>query len=630
MNRAYSVLELKAVDDEKRIIEGIATTPAPDRANDVIELDGIDYKLPLPFLLQHNSRQPIGNVVEAKIVKGQMRVRIEMAKAGVAAYIDEAWSLIKAGLIRGLSIGFRSLEEAFDRETGGFHFLRIEWVELSAVTVPMQSEATILAIKSADAALLAHAGATKQPVVSLKASSNVARATSIATQNMTIKEQITAFENKRAANVARVKAIMDKAGDNLSTLEAEAADEYKTLTAEVKSIDDHLERLRESEKLLLPKATPITPETGNNPTAAAAARGAVVQVKSNIPPGIGIARAAIALYNARGNRFAAADLAKQYYPDQPEVELFLKAPVAAMNTSTSGAASQLVTTTNLGSEFLELLRPQTLYGRIPRIRRVPFNISVPVQTGGGTYSWVAQGNAKPVSALAFTSVSLGITKVAGIIVSTKELMRFSNPDAEMIIRNDMIAGIAKYIDEQFVDPAVAAVANQNPGSITNGITPITASGTTAAHLRADLANLLDNFVASGQPLSRLVLLTSESIATRIGLLRTALDQPEFPDIRATGGSLIGIPVVASENVGARIIALIPEEILVADDGPIDIDISEEASIVMDSAPQASPQTTSLVSLWQRNYVGIRGEKFINWVRGRNSAVEFIQTAVYSG
>ena len=30
-NRAYSVLEIKSVDDDAREIRGIATTPAPDR-----------------------------------------------------------------------------------------------------------------------------------------------------------------------------------------------------------------------------------------------------------------------------------------------------------------------------------------------------------------------------------------------------------------------------------------------------------------------------------------------------------------------------------------------------------------------------------------------------------------------
>ena len=40
----------------------------------------------------------------------------------------------------------------------------------------------------------------------------------------------------------------------------------------------------------------------------------------------------------------------------------------------------------------------------------------------------------------------------------------------------MIAGIAAFVDSQFIDPASAAVANVKPASITNGVTPITSVG----------------------------------------------------------------------------------------------------------------------------------------------------------
>ena len=69
IKRAYSILDIKQVDEEKRTIEGVATTPAPDRVDDVVVTEGIEFRLPLPFLYQHNSRQPIGTVTEASIGK---------------------------------------------------------------------------------------------------------------------------------------------------------------------------------------------------------------------------------------------------------------------------------------------------------------------------------------------------------------------------------------------------------------------------------------------------------------------------------------------------------------------------------------------------------------------------------
>ena len=50
MNRAYSILEIKTVSDDQRIITGTATTPSPDRVGDVVEPLGVKFKNPLPLL----------------------------------------------------------------------------------------------------------------------------------------------------------------------------------------------------------------------------------------------------------------------------------------------------------------------------------------------------------------------------------------------------------------------------------------------------------------------------------------------------------------------------------------------------------------------------------------------------
>ena len=51
-----------------------------------------------------------------------------------------------------MSIGFRSLEEALNKDTGGFRFLKSEILELSLVAIPANAGATISSIKSLDLA----------------------------------------------------------------------------------------------------------------------------------------------------------------------------------------------------------------------------------------------------------------------------------------------------------------------------------------------------------------------------------------------------------------------------------------------------------------------------------------------
>jgi HK97 family phage prohead protease len=154
LKRAYSLLEIKAVDEEKREITGIATTPTTDRYGDVVEPKGAEFTLPLPFLWQHDASQPIGHVTKARASGTGIEVVVKIIKTDepgtLKDRLDEAWQSIKLKLVRGLSIGFTSIEHAYLEDTRGIHFLKWAWLELSAVTIPANAEASIQTIKSID------------------------------------------------------------------------------------------------------------------------------------------------------------------------------------------------------------------------------------------------------------------------------------------------------------------------------------------------------------------------------------------------------------------------------------------------------------------------------------------------
>jgi phage head maturation protease len=79
--------------------------------------------------------------------------------------LDEAWESIKIGLVRGLSIGFMPIEAKPLKNKSGIHFLKWNWHELSAVTIPANSEASIQTIKSLDHEFLAASGKREGVVV---------------------------------------------------------------------------------------------------------------------------------------------------------------------------------------------------------------------------------------------------------------------------------------------------------------------------------------------------------------------------------------------------------------------------------------------------------------------------------
>lgn len=160
MERAYSILTSKdfSEDDEKVIVKGIASTPTPDRMRDIVEPMGARFKTPMPLLWQHSHDKPVGHVVFAKPEKKGIPFEAELPKikeeGNLKLRIDEAIQSLKYKLVAAVSIGFKPVEFSY-MDNGGIHFTEWEWLELSLVTIPANSEAVIQAVKSLDQKYLA-------------------------------------------------------------------------------------------------------------------------------------------------------------------------------------------------------------------------------------------------------------------------------------------------------------------------------------------------------------------------------------------------------------------------------------------------------------------------------------------
>ncbi|MBA5069795.1 phage major capsid protein [Pseudomonas aeruginosa] len=656
-NRAYSTLEVKALDDEKRVITGIASTPSPDRMQDVVEPKGAQFKLPIPFLWQHNHDEPIGHVTEAKVTQKGIEVSVQLTQVEepgkLKDRLDEAWQSIKSGLVRGLSIGFSAKE--FEQIPGswGLRFLSWEWFELSAVTIPANAEATITSVKSIDREQRAALGIKSVPVVRV----TPAGASAIKTKTIkipkpqegndmkTTAEQIAEFEATRVTKAAEMEAIMTKAAEAGETLDAEQSEQFDTLEAEIAAIDKHIGRLKQMQKAQAANAKPVTEEAGAQRMANVKALDfKEVQVRAKntqkLEPGIAFARAAKCLALGHLEHRDAIGIAKSLYDGQDSIiaatqRLVTKAAVAAATTSDATWAGPLVgDETSVFADFVEYLRPQTILGRfgtngIPSLRRVPFRVPLIGQTSGGDGYWVGEGQAKPLTKFDFERKTLEPLKVANIAVATMEVIRDSSPAADGIIRDQLAAALRERLDIDFIDPAKAAVAGVSPASILNGVAGIPSSGNTADDVRADIRALFNAFIAANNAPTSGVWLMPATTALALSLMQNPLGQAEFPGISMTGGELFGLPVIVSEYIptasaGAVVALVNASDIYLGDEGGVDLSMSTEASLQMDNAPD-NPTTAStvLVSLWQRNLVGFRAERAINWARRRTSAVAYL-------
>lgn len=156
-NRAYSLIECKEFDDGERVIRGLATSPKADRVGDSVDPFGVEVANNIPLFLYHDSTKVVGRAMlgkpTAKGIPFEARLPKITEPGLLKDRVDEAWAMVRSGLITAVSIGFRVLEGAVERlKDGGLRFNKTEILELSLVPVPAHPDALISGFKAMDAA----------------------------------------------------------------------------------------------------------------------------------------------------------------------------------------------------------------------------------------------------------------------------------------------------------------------------------------------------------------------------------------------------------------------------------------------------------------------------------------------
>src|SRR5262245_5932159 len=624
---AWYALHVNTIDDAGDVltITGIATTPEPDRRGDIIDPLGATYAAEIPLLLHHDKERPVGVAVLGVATPAGIPftawLRSVAGPAALRERIEEAKASIVAGLLKGISIGYRAIAPwVKPLASGGLLFTRSEIIELSLVTVPSNPSAGITGIKALD---LAASGRYRSAVADDSKDPSIMQ---------TIQERMTHWQGLRGPLVQQMTDMMT--AQRATPLGAEEQKTYDGMAGRLVEIDGEISRLSVLERANAAAAVPITVipavPSSTAPPLPSATRPYITVKAVDLPKGTSFVRACMCLARGKGDGYQAQQFARAY-ENTPDVELIVKAAVAPGTTTDPAWAGALVQVQMAIGEFIELLRPATILGKMPvggsnGLRKVPFNTSVPSQTAGGSYGWVGQNAPKPVTKLAFGTAYLPVTKAAGIIILTDELAKLSTPSAEDLVRNDMRAGIAQFLDQQLIDPAVVEVPNISPASLTNGIAPITSTQNPIADLHA----ILSAFAADNVSLGSITVIMSETNAFTLGWQRDALGMQLFPGVGVNGGNVQGFSIITSNTAADKVIGVAAPLVLLADDGQVTVDVSREATVQMDSGP-ANPAdaTTVMTSLWQNNLVGLRAERFINWKRVTPKAVHWVSGAAYT-
>ena len=178
------------------------------------------------------------------------------------------------------------------------------------------------------------------------------------------------------------------------------------------------------------------------------------------------------------------------------------AALAMRDFTVSGTSSASVATDLHSQEFIELLRSSYAIGElgVQFLTGLVGEVAIPKMSAGATGYWVSEGNAVTESEPTLTQVT-GTPHTAGALVDiSRKLMIQSTPDAETMVRNEIIQRVLRTVQSAVFDGSGAA---GEPSAITNASGINNSSVTTGTPTHAEILGFVsdimsDNAVGTSQ------------------------------------------------------------------------------------------------------------------------------------
>ena len=151
----YSPIACKSLDENGRFAGYASVFHTADRQRDVMLPGAFRETLAqqpishLTVLWQHQWHEPVG--VTHQLFEDSTGLYIEGQLLLDVARAREAYALLKAGALSGLSIGYKPTKYRNDPDTGIRYLESVELYEISLVTLPAHPDARISTVKAYDA-----------------------------------------------------------------------------------------------------------------------------------------------------------------------------------------------------------------------------------------------------------------------------------------------------------------------------------------------------------------------------------------------------------------------------------------------------------------------------------------------
>ncbi|MGB5903801.1 MAG: phage major capsid protein [Xanthobacteraceae bacterium] len=635
-------------------LEFVLSDATVDRYGDSIDPKGWDlraFKKNPIALFGHSNNFPIGNWSNVRVEGDKLIGKLTLAARGTSARIDELISLVEQGVLRAVSVGFipKKYEPLdADKPYAGQKYLEQELIETSLVSVPANPAALQIAksLHVSDETLSLAFGeqaGTKQRDMSthgeqadhrpLEPSSRSAdrpasqKARTMKTLSQRIEDAQAAYTTARDAYQNHVAA------DDYDIEEAQ------TLQDVMSERQARLDSLKNAEKALATNAVrSVEPRAPGTPAAPAIRR--PLGVKEREPkPGDLIVRQAVCIALANVLQRDPIAILEERYRDHEATNVVVRSAVDPAKTTVQGWASELVETETVA--FMETLRDISFYPRLAALGtnlqfgpgrgqiKVPSRASTPSISG----SFVAEGAPIPVRRFGLTSATLLPHKMGVISYFTKEIAKYSTPQIENLLRQEIRADTADTIDALLID-ATAGSATR-PAGLLYGVSALDASteGGWAAIMQ-DIDTLAAPF-DTAKAGRNLVLLMNKREARKLAFV------PGPDDKLGSMRQILedsGITPIVSLNVPAgRLIMIDAADFATAIQDQPEFDASEQAVIhAEDTSPAnigtaGTPNTVAapVISMFQTASIALRMLMDVTWAMRRAGVVQWIDGADWS-
>lgn len=286
---------------------------------------------------------------------------------------------------------------------------------------------------------------------------------------------------KRAAAVAKMRAIADKAEtENRDYSDAEET-EHRALKADVADLDKKIERARDVENV--ERSAPAIIK-GNGKDGAYEERARDFSITKAIAAHIG--HDVDAGFEREISQEVARRAGRKFEGIAVPDEVF---HVERRTLTVGSAAADLVPNVHRPDLFIDRLRASLVTGRLGAtvLDGLVGTVDIPKQTGSSTAQWVAEDGSLTETDATFSDVNLAPKTVGAMTSFSRRTIINAVPSIEQLVRNDLAAVIANAIDQKAM---LGDGSSNTPTGIvaTSGVAnPTFASGPTWAQVLAFIA-----------------------------------------------------------------------------------------------------------------------------------------------